>query len=208
MGNTQQQATRARTPEAKQARADNRANTSRPIMDRIQQMRERLSSKQPTNGSTSGNSIVAYGSSNNNNNAIVASNAENEKILKILNTLQSQMERDAKPFTKADFIIVIVSLRPEFAMRLEELQKLTIPELIFIIRAETCDVDKIMTRIVQFNNQGTTTTNTPNNNNIAIGGGSGGNKIRGGSIANNNNFLPIQNNSNNNSTNNLQLTTI
>lgn len=149
--------TQARTEEQKQSRFQSRKNATSNVLSNISQFRNRFNKTQtPTPGANQGGnqtSLVVSGQSL----ATTDNDASNNNCLMILDTLQKQMERGEKPFTKADYIMMILSLKPELVRPDEilKLQKLTIPDLIVYIRIEICDVAKIVQRLENQSSQQT-----------------------------------------------------
>lgn len=137
--------TQARTEEQKQTRNQSRKNATSNVLNNISQFRNRFRQQSPVDINNPSALVVA-------NQSLVTINdgdMSNDNCLKVLDTLQKQMERGEKPFTKADYIMMILSLKPELVRPDEilKLQKLTIPDLIIFIRIEICDVSKIIQRL-------------------------------------------------------------
>jgi hypothetical protein len=156
--------TQARTEEQKQTRIQSRKNATSNVLSNISQFRNRFNKTQTTTPGAnqggnqtslvvSGQSLVVSGQSL----ATTNNDMSNNNCLMILDTLQKQMERGEKPFTKADYIMMILSLKPDLVRPDEilKLQKLTIPDLIVFIRIEICDVAKIVQRLENQSSQQT-----------------------------------------------------
>lgn len=93
------------------------------------------------------NAIVSGGSSGNNTIALSGLKASTNKLLEIM---KKQLKREDKTLVKADIIAIIISLKPELASQITQLDSYTVKNLNAMLRSIVYDINRIKS---QFNMQ-------------------------------------------------------